>query len=483
MLETKAKIKNGMNDEAVEEQLTVCTSADELLSYLRSKEMQKADTAKVVLKEDGAERELNFIRHINPDGTKGGFIDSGLSSKSLYGVNMTPKSSFIDPTAVVYGNVTIENSTIGANTSILALGQAGSYIVDTKIGDSVTLKSEGLLGPIVLDSTTIEDRVSMDISRGILYIVRSTIRSGVVLDSYADPAESGNNFMVYQEFIAPYASGKKSKRDVHESSNANAPKLSIKVLDIDDSDIGKDSVISLKPDAPRLRILHTTVPPSSKISVDPSSHYISVAIDQALTNIFYKVHVPLLTEQKLSTFISDAEDYAKMHKLPNSVDQRLLKQLDPASAKELERVIMLAKFVYDRIQYEDIASKYTNDKTDIPIDYFIDKGKGICFEHALLLYTILEKELTMQGGKVTPHFVTGLAKSDEVNSWHAWIEVEINGKVFVIDATSPFMFAGKRTKSGKFVRSGPMIDWDYRPDGTPLVTTPSNSPSGVKRRG
>jgi hypothetical protein len=476
MVEVKSVPKNKPTYLELDDGRKLFGRQEDMLAYLRSKSMENENRAEVALLIDNYSREFNFVRHVNPDGSKGGFVDEQLKNKSLYGPNMAPVSTYVDPTAVVYGNVKIENSTIGPNTTILALGGANSYIADTTIMSSVMLRSDGILGPIVLSKTKIEDNVKMDIGRGILYIVRSTIKSGVVLETYPDAPENPLDFTAFNDFLAPRANPK-------SMSKGGNPRISVKVLDIDDSEVGRDSMIRLEPDAPRLRILDAKVPDASNVTVDPKSHFINVPIDGTMSNIFYKVHIPQLADSVFSKFAADAQKYAKRSKLPKSMDKSLLAQMDAASAKELERVILIAKYVYDNIKYADISGKYPKDKLDIPLDYFIDKGKGICFEHALLLYTILEKELTMEGGKVTPHFVTGLAKSDDVASWHAWVEVEINGTVFVIDATSPFMFAGKRSKSGKFIRSGPMIDWDYRPDGKPLVTPIPTAPAGILKRG
>ncbi len=467
--------KNEKLLEAIAEDSTEFGSEADMLAYLRSSMAAGADSVTVTLLTGGESRQLSFVRYRNPDGSVGGLIDQNLSAKSIYGSDMQPEDTFIDSTAVVYGNVKIVNSKIGPNSSVLALGQAQSYIEDTAIGSRVNIRSGGVLGPIVLDMTNIEDDVSLNIGKGILYIVRSTVHSGVVLESYADLPENPPNFKALRDFMSPYASSKDLK--------GASPSISIKVLDIDDSEIGSNSRIKLEAGSPRLRILSANVPANSKVTVDPRNYFIPVTLDGTQSNIFYKVRIPLLNDPVFSKFAKDAEDYANTHKLPKTVDQSLLGKLDADSAKQLQHTILIAKYVYDNIKYGDITDKYTKDVLDIPLDYFIDKGKGICFEHALLLYTILEKELAMQGGKVTPHFVTGLAKSDDVASWHAWVEVEINGKVFVIDATSPFMFAGKRTKSGSFVSSGPLIDWDYRPDGAPLVTPIPAAPTGINKRG
>ena len=439
-------------------------SEDEVLNYLRSDAMEKASKATVILSTtEGQSDTLKFTRHTNADGTKGGFIGDGVNAAA---------SAYIDHTAVIFGDVSISNSRIGANSSIFAPyggdflssspENAHAQIVDSTIGASVKLKTDGLMSAILVNNSKIEDGVKMEMGQGTVYIVRSTIKKDVlvVTDDLKPPKQKApdpDDMDYLNELIFSGMSGS-----------------DIKILDVDDSEIGSGSKVFLQGADRRLRIIDTKIPDRSSVTVDQDNHYLKVQLDHVLTNIFYSVNVPYPDKDMvLSQFIREAEDYAKHHRVPKAIREGLYGSLDPTVAKQLGKVLMKAKYVYEHIKYDDATKGYTKDKTDIPIDYFIEQGKGICFEHALLLYAILEKEAidAGQNASIKPHFATGLAKSDDVTSWHAWTEIEINGQIFVVDPTASFLFSGKRSKSGKLTKAGQQQGgWDYLRDGMPKVT-------------
>jgi hypothetical protein len=90
----------------------------------------------------------------------------------------------------------------------------------------------------------------------------------------------------------------------------------------------------------------------------------------------------------------------------------------------------------------------------------------------MMLYEVLEREYLRGNTNVKPRFVSGAADSNDSESLHAWVEVEINNSVYVVDPTNPlpFMIAGKR-ENGNFIRESAPTNYDYVVDGEPIVKT------------
>ncbi len=412
------------------------SNVEDMVAYLRSDKVAAKDKVAVVLNRDGNPKGIEFTRHVNTDGSRGGFVASSVPRLHI-------SASYIDPTAVVYGTFDITNSRIGANSTVISFGKDTAFVngdqntlADTVIGSGSTIKADGAKSCIVLRGATIEDGVDIDVKKGRLYIARSTIGSGVATEALvADPKE-------------------------------------LLILNIEESTIGRDSKISLDKQPPRLGIANMSVPDRSAVSIDMDNYAMEVRQPGKMPNDPYTVMVPELSDGTLSGFIGDAEAYTGSVSLAPGLKAHLqIFAGSTASLKKLERVVLLAKYVYDTIPYDGSTYEGYGDPAHVPLDYFIDNKGGVCFEHALMLYEVLEKERREGSLKVKPMFVSGAAIGSDPDSLHAWVEVEIDGEVFVIDPTNPmpYTIAGMRGQHNEFIRISGIYNYDYVYDGEPII--------------
>lgn len=426
---------NSSNMEGLVEKPIAFGNTDDMLAYLRSKKMDNNSSVTVSLDVNGQSKELQFVRHVNPDGTKGGFVGSNTKADT---------STYIDKTAIVYGTIEIQNSKIGANSTILSFGKDNQYsqgdknfIGDTTIGEGVKLQAFGSRSCLVIRTSEIGDDVDINMEKGRAYICRSKVGSGVTTETLvADPR-------------------------------------GMEILNIEESEIGKDSKILMDKVPPRLGITNEKIPSSSRIGIDRIKYWCEVEQNGKMPNDPYTIDVPDFKDAVLTKFIKDGEAYATNNKLNQIMHDRLVALIGNAQADKLERVVMLANYVYIDIPYDmSTEEKYPKDKSAIPLDYFIEQKGGICFEHALLLYEILEKERLEGKTTVNPRFVSGMADSHDPDSLHAWFEVEIDGEVYIVDPTNPmpYTIAGKRGKNGEFIRFYAPSSYDYVYDGQPSVS-------------
>jgi hypothetical protein len=425
-------------------------NTDDIAVYLRSDELKRSKTAKLMFvdQEGGNQVELNFRRHINADGTVGGFVSEH---------SEVDTSTYIDATAVVCGRVTVSNSRIDANAAILTPDKkplTGDIhpvsISNSIIGSAVKMKSGSAINIILVSNSVIGPGTAINIGEGAFIVTDSKIKDGVsvIADDFSPTRRIGA---------------------------ANDISATYKMLSINSSEIGSESTVILEGSGQRLRIVNMSIPSNSKVTVDPSKRYLKVEMESKLPkNVHYSVTIPNLEMDKVvSKFVSEAEDYAERYKLSDSVREAFFSSAGGSANKELESILLKAKYVYERIRFDDASEDFKEGERDIPLDYFIEEDKGVCFEKALLLYVILEKEMmNAKHGERTikPYFVTGLMKSDDLSSMHAWVEVELEGEIFVIDPTVPYLYAGRREKNGDFMRFSPMSGWDYMRDYMPKVT-------------
>ncbi len=417
------------------------TGEGAMLAYLGSDKLVGKDTVSVVLHDGAESRAVEFTRHVNPDGSRGGFVGSGADGVSP----KIDKGTYIDPTAVVYGAFTITKSRIEAGASITSMGKRGAsaggdrnVIEDSTIGAGTRLTASGTSSRFVIRHARIGDDVDIDLGMGSAYIHNATIGDNVRANGGAKSASS----MLY--------------------------------LGIEESSIGNGTGIDLDHEPPRLDIVDQSVPANALVTIDSRHYYHTVGQNSRMPNDVYTVEVPDLNDKALSKFADDARAYADSHALAPTLASRLQAFAgDQATAKKLERVALMANHVWKYLGYDADTYKGYPDAQAIPLDYFITNRGGVCFEHALLLYEVLAKELAEGRSDVKPRFVDGAAEGNDSDSLHAWVEVEIDGKVFVIDPTTPMFntIAGKREDDGTFVRFSGVYGRDYVPNGRPAVKT------------
>ena len=412
------------------------SSVEDMVDYLRSANIAVKDRVDVVLDVDGNQKNITFERRSNPDGSRGGFVATSVSRLNI-------ASSYVDSTAVIYGNFDIINSHIGPNATVISLGKDTVYangdqnvIIDTDIGMDSTLKALGKKSCIVLRGARIGDQVDIDVQKGRLYIARATVGNSVTMETLV--SDPGN----------------------------------LEILTIEEAVIGRYSKISLDKQPPRLGISNLNIPERSAISIDMDNYAMEVQQPGKMPNDPYTVIVPTPTNHTLEAFIKSAEKYANnMSLTPKYISQLQMFAGNAKRLKKLEMVILLAKYVYDTIPYDGTTYEKYGDPANVPLDYFIKNKGGVCFEHALLLYEILEKERQDGTLDVKPMFVTGAAIGKDVDSLHAWVEVEIDGEVFVMDPTNPmpYTIAGMRDINNGFIRIYGVPGYDYVYDGQPAI--------------
>lgn len=413
------------------------SSVEDMVDYLRSAKIAIKDRVDVVLDIDGNQKNITFERRDNPDGSRGGFVATSVSRLHV-------AASYVDSTAIIYGNFDITNSHIGPNATIISLGKDTIYstggdqnvIIDTDIGMDSTLKAFGKKSCIVLRGAKIGDQVDIDVQKGRLYVARATVENGVTTETLVSDPDN------------------------------------LEILTIEESVVGKYSKISLDKQPPRLGISNLNIPEHSAISIDMDNYAMEVQQPGKMPNDPYTIIVPKPTNRTLAAFINNAETYAnKMSLTPKYISQLHMFAGNAKRLKKLERAILLAKYVYDTIPYDGATYEKYGDPANVPLDYFIKNKGGVCFEHALLLYEILEKERQDGTLDVKPMFVTGAAIGKDADSLHAWVEVEIDGEVFVIDPTNamPYTIAGMRDINNGFIRIYGVPGYDYVYDGQPVI--------------
>ncbi len=407
-----------------------------MLADLRSKRREKHNSATVTIDVNGTQKTLHFTRYVNPDGTKGGFIGDG--------VKVLDKNTYIAATAVVYGTFELQNAKIADGAALVSFGKEGQYahgdknlVYDSSIGSNATLKTVGINGVIQVRTSVVEDNASIDAGAGRTYIYNSTVRSGM-----------------------------------HTKLTAADPK-ELEILYIWESTVGKNTLIEFDKEPPRLGIINKNVPDNSKITIDMKDYWFPVDQNGKMPNITtvaYTIIMPGLNDKLLSQHLDDLETSAHSNPL-SAYAKAEIASLAGNNAAELENVVGLARAVYKSMHYSmKHAENYPGDKSTIPLSYFFHEG--VCFEHALMLYEVLEREYLRGNTNVKPRFVSGAADSNDSESLHAWVEVEINNSVYVVDPTNPlpFMIAGKR-ENGNFIRESAPTNYDYVVDGEPIVKT------------
>ncbi len=440
--------EKALREAAVPAKALVFQDTESFVSYLRS--LEDDDTPiKAKLSIRGREREVELKRHINPDGSRGGWVGAGVL---LDNVSMASN-------AIVYGEMELKDCSIGANATIITMGRqkkSGSndeknYIEDSQIGSNVTLIANGSNSIISVQHSRIDSGAYLDAGRGKIIIFISHVGSNV--------------------------------RSIAEAST-RLDRLTM--LDIEQSEIGSNSTIVFDQTPPRLAILDRTIPANSEIRADPSNNGMPFGYGKRVTNGGYGVRIPQASEKTLARFAAEAERYADANALSANTKKQLLSFVgDKATAEKLERAILLANYVHNHIAYdlngfEKIVKKFGDNVEDIPLQHFIafkkhslsgKNGTGVCFEYALVTCLVLERELSAGKLNAVPLFVGGTAMSSNSNALHAWVEVQIDGRTFVIDPTNsmPFLIAGERDKNHNFIRYMAVSGYDYTYDSQPVV--------------
>jgi hypothetical protein len=435
-------------NDASAQKMLVFESAESLSNYVSN--LKNEDTPiKAKLNINGKEREIELRRHSNPDGSKGGWV----------GANVRLDNTTIAKSAVVYGDIELKDCKIGSHCTIVSFGSRkknasdddNNYIENSQIDKNVTLIAHGKNSVITVIHSKIESGTSIDVGEGKLLVFISHIKSNVT------------------------------------SATENGAQLDrLTILDIEQTEIGNDSTIVLDKNPPRMDILNKKIPSNSEIRPDPNNYAYPFNYGERVTNGGYGIRIPQPTDGILSKFITDAETYATKNTLSDGTKQQLIKFVgNKATAEKLLKVILLANYVHNNIQYdlhgyEKIVTKYNDNVEDIPLDHFIKykkrsifgkNGTGVCFEYALITCMILKKELAEGKSSAAPLFVGGTAMSSNSNALHAWVEVEIDGRTFVIDPTNPlpYMIAGERDKNHAFIQFMGVSDYDYTYDSQPVI--------------
>jgi hypothetical protein len=406
------------------------TSVKGMLDYLGSKELEDATSAKVELRMDGQQIHIEFTRHTNPDGTLGGFVSK----------EAQVSSSYISRNAVICGKMEVTDSEIGDGSAVVFFGtnkDSDDVITGTLIGKDVTIQAKGTKSFLTIRDSKIDDGVKFDLGLGGANICRSMVGSNVIT-----------------QIIVP-------------------DPLMLTFLNIQQSDIKSGSVIILDKEPPRLSMNNVKFPAGSEVRMDTKGYGERVEQGLNLQNDTYTIAVPDLdNDPVLLKYIDDGETFSDSHRLADKALDKLVAAIGKAAADKVERVALLSQYVYDTISYSKDVADMSANKNSIPLDYFINNRGGVCFEHALLLYEILESERMAGLSDIKPKFVCGVANSSNSTSLHAWVEVEVDGVTYVIDPTTPlpYAIAGKRGDDNKFIRVFGYIGRDYFYEAQPSIT-------------
>jgi hypothetical protein len=420
----------------------------ELIDYLRT---QQADVIYVdAIRDAGPEKKtkrakLSFERHMNPDGSAGGFIEKDK-------VRLEGENNIISTSAVVIGSTILSESSVGENADIIIDDDSTIEIYKSKVNGSVHIEESDahILHSLIESNVMINCLGNNEINKELL-IMDSSI--GTPLSPTKITAVNTDlkiiNSQVERDISISFS--RYGKFDVVSSFLSRKSKTN-------DSDTFTTLTRRLDSLKSEYTITHNSrVKIGDVVTPKPACYrWVQNMIEFDLGGIkvrdTYYIEFSDKDDEKFDAAFDEIKD-----KYQDFDDEAINKNIekfsfgDKESAEILRRATLLAEGVWHEIHYENLWSDYVKaeyiDKGQHVIPFFdiIKNKNGVCHEKALVLEKLIEicNKNSATKLKIKSEIVEGNVKVEDVGSYgHAWVEVHLpNGKNIILDPTNkPYLY-------------------------------------------
>lgn len=410
----------------------------ELVSYLATQKPEiKSIEVLSANKIRNADDKLAFERHINPNDTMGGFIERGK-------VKLNGDSNRVAPSAVLIGNITLNDATIGEHAFVYTDESSSMSILKSEInGDVKAHQGNASVMHSIIDKTTNVDwsggddknahmliqgsyigtafnNIEINISNADLKIIDSQIQSDISAHLSKRRALSIISIVIPRDTsIKDYGTFTRRIESLEGRGYTFSPTTRAKISNLALPDVGA------------YRWIFNTI--TYKIG------------DQNQRGKYY-IELSKNDNEEANKILSSIGE--NQMKLQDSIIEIIneISENDKASFEILETVTELADGVYDQIKYDNkwdahIKLNYLDKGQQvIPFYEIIKNRKGECHEKALLLEMLIEltNKSRDKDNKIKSEFVEGELSIGTDKAGHAWVELHLpDGKSVIVDPTNP----------------------------------------------
>jgi hypothetical protein len=420
-------------------------NTEQLVEYLKAQEddVGRIDAIKYeALNYDTARNRLSFERHMNPDGTTGGFFESGK-------VKLDGAYNFISRSAVLIGNIVLNESVIGENTLICAGSCAVINVYKSRVDGAIAIEDgEASITDSLIYGDALIKWSGGASANGRLLIKGSSI--GTPLGS-TEISISNVDVSIINSQVESDVSISFSLHGKFNLESSFVPR-GARITDYNTLTSRLDSLKSGYEIIPNSRASIREMARPKNGSYRWVKNLIEYESGNGQINDAYYIEISSKDNEEARKLYDDIKERHKT--LEEFIEDGISKFSygDTVSKEILKTVTLLANGVDDEIKYDRewdsyIKSVYIDRRQHvIPFSEIIKSRRGVCHEKALLLEMLIEMEndRRSESDKIISKFVEGTVKveGNKDGYGHAWVELHLpNGKDVIIDPTNwPYMY-------------------------------------------